>query len=49
MAAYERPSVTHVGSLHELTQTVIPKYGSATGDVIIYQGNSYPVPGSTTS
>jgi len=49
MAKYVKPAMTKLGSLARLTGSSIPKYGTPTGDVIVYNNNDYPVPGSTTT
>ena len=42
--AYETPKVTSLGSVQDLTQSTIHK-SSGTGDVIVINGTSIPVPG----
>jgi hypothetical protein len=49
MATYSQPKLTRVGSLQELTLTTINKTGNPSGDVIVYKGTDYPVPGSSLS
>jgi hypothetical protein len=44
MRTYVKPTVETVGSLQELTQSTIHK-SAGSGDVIIINGNSIPVPG----
>jgi len=45
MQDYKPPTVTELGTLSEMTLTVIHKTGS-TGDVIVINGQEVPVPGS---
>ena len=44
MSAYEAPKVTQLGSVQELTQSVIHKTAGS-GDVIVIDGQSISVPG----
>ena len=48
MEGYEVPSITDFGSVHELTLSVIHKT-AGTGDVIVINGISIPVPGGTVT
>lgn len=48
VVAYEAPRVTELGSLDDLTLTKIYKT-TGTGDVIIINGVSIPVPGTTVT
>jgi hypothetical protein len=43
---YKTPTITELGTLSEMTLTVINKTGVA-GDVIVINGQSVPVPGSS--
>jgi hypothetical protein len=45
MQDYKSPTVTELGTLSEMTLTIINKSGSQ-GDVIVINGQSIPVPGS---
>jgi hypothetical protein len=49
MHEYSPPAAKDAGSLHELTLSTIYKANVGTGDVIVYQGTSYPVPGGTVA
>lgn len=48
MAAYEAPEVTDLGSLDDLTLSTIHK-SAGTGDVIVINGVSIPVPGGSVT
>jgi hypothetical protein len=48
MKLYSTPSVKTLGSLHDLTQSVISKT-SGSGDVIVIGTTSTPVPGGTVT
>jgi hypothetical protein len=48
MSQYKAPVVRELGTLSDLTETVISKTGTA-GDVIVINGQSIPVPGSSTT
>lgn len=47
-SVYESPNVTEIGTLAELTQVTINKKGTS-GDVIVFNGVSIPVPGSSAA
>jgi hypothetical protein len=44
MATYEKPSLTDIGSVHELTLSTITK-SAGSGDVIVINGVSQPADG----
>jgi len=46
MSVYEAPKVTELGSVQDLTLSTIHK-SSGSGDVIVINGVSIPVPGGT--
>jgi len=48
MSDYEAPKITQLGSVQDLTQTVIHK-SSGSGDVIVIAGESIPVPGGSVA
>jgi len=45
MSPYETPKVTTLGTVQDLTQTTFHK-NEASGDVIVINGTSIPVPGN---
>lgn len=48
MPAYEGPAITELGSVQDLTLDVIHK-SAGTGDVIVINGTSIPVPGGSVT
>ena len=44
MTGYEAPTIVDLGSVHELTLSIIHK-SAGSGDVIVINGVSIPVPG----
>jgi len=48
MSTYASPAITDIGSVHELTLSVITKV-SGSGDVIVIAGVTVPVPGKSVS
>jgi len=48
MSVYEAPKVTELGSVQDLTLSTIHK-SSGSGDVIVINGVSIPVPGGTVT
>jgi hypothetical protein len=48
MSTYEKPSLTDIGSMHELTLSTINK-SAGTGDVIVINGQSIEVPGGSVT
>jgi hypothetical protein len=46
MSVYEAPKVTELGSVQDLTLSTITKTAGS-GDVIVINGSSIPVPGGT--
>ncbi len=48
MSDYEAPRITQLGSVQDLTQTTIHK-SDGSGDVIVIDGTSIPVPGGSVT
>jgi hypothetical protein len=48
MSTYEKPSLTDIGSMHQLTLSTINK-AAGTGDVIVINGESISVPGGSVT
>jgi hypothetical protein len=44
MSTYEKPSLTDIGSVHQLTLATIHK-SSGSGDVLVINGESISIPG----
>ena len=48
MSTYQKPSLTDIGSVHQLTLDTIHK-SAGTGDVIVLNGVSIEVPGGSVT